>query len=114
VNYAIDSNILARSIENNHPMQEPAREAIDILLTGGASLFVLAQNLYEFWVIVTRPVESNGLGLSPADAQSHLERFERLFSVKFDVPAIYSEWRRLVINAGVRERWRTTLASPPP
>jgi len=101
VSYAIDSNILARSIENSHSMQQPALEAIELLLNNGIALFVLAQNLYEFWVIATRPTNKNGLGLSAADAESHLSRFETLFSVKVDTPAIYSEWRQLVCQHSV-------------
>ena len=51
--------------------------------------------------MVTRPVERNGLGLAPAAADRMIRLFERLFPVLPDVPAIYPEWRRLVLTYGV-------------
>ena len=101
MSWAIDTNILARSVQQNHPMQKPAQDAVDVLLSQGQVVCVLAQNLYEFWVIATRPIEQNGLGLNTTAAEAHLIRFESLFSVKQDTPAIYSEWRQLVTQHAV-------------
>lgn len=101
MSYALDTNILARSIQSNHPMQPVARTAVAHLFGQAEEVCVLAQNLYEFWVIATRPVSLNGLGPSHADAQAHLAQFEQLFSVILDVPAVYYEWRQLVSQHAV-------------
>lgn len=101
MSYALDTNILARSIQQNHPMQQPAQAAVARLFTQADEIYVLVQNLYEFWVIATRPLAQNGLGLSPAEAEVHLARFEGLFSPAFDTPAVYDEWRQLVTQQAV-------------
>jgi hypothetical protein len=59
------------------------------------------QNLYEFWVVATRPIAANGLGLSAAEADSELTCFEALFPQLADTPALLPEWRRLVRCHGI-------------
>ena len=99
--YAVDTNVLARIIHKNHPMQQTAKDAIKLLLSRGETLCVFPQNLYEFWVIATRPALQNGFGLTPADAEIQIEEFETLFSLRRDTPAIYDEWRNLVTQHSV-------------
>ncbi len=62
---------------------------------------VLAQSLYEFWVIATRPREQNGLGLSATETKSRLDKFQKLFMLKTDRAAVYSEWKQLVTQHAV-------------
>jgi predicted nucleic acid-binding protein len=68
--YAVDTNILARTIHKNHPMQQIAKDAIKQLISRGETLCVFPQNLYEFWVIATRPAPQNGFGLTPANTET--------------------------------------------
>lgn len=77
--YALDTNVLARSIESDHPQNAEAIAAILALLQRAHDVYVLPQNLIEFWVISTRPRKENGLGLSPVEADAHLAKFESLF-----------------------------------
>src|SRR5262249_23428343 len=60
-----------------------------------------SQNYVEFWNVATRPAARNGMGLSLADANRHLRLVERLFPLLPDSPAVYPEWRRLVVAFGV-------------
>lgn len=99
--YAVDTSVLARTIHENHPMQQTAKDAIKLLLSRGETLCVFPQNLYEFWVIATRPALQNGFGLAPADTETQIVEFETLFSLKRDTPAIYDEWRKLVVQHSV-------------
>ncbi len=101
MSYALDTNILARSVHRQHPMQQTAKDAVAILLARGETLCVQAQNLYEFWVTATRPAVNNGFGMSVAEAQTHLADFESLFALKADTPAIFSEWKILVAQHAV-------------
>lgn len=101
MSYAIDTNVLARSVEANHPMQSQALGALDALIRAGEALFVLSQNLYEFWVVATRPIKQNGLGISVAEAQAFIARFESVFRLKADTPAVYAEWKRFVTQHSV-------------
>jgi predicted nucleic acid-binding protein len=99
--YAVDTNILARIIHKNHPMQQTAKDAVKLLLSRGETLCVFPQNFYEFWVTATRPAHQNGFGLAPADAEIQIVEFETLFSLRRDTPAIYDQWRNLVTQHSV-------------
>ncbi|MGH9801544.1 MAG: type II toxin-antitoxin system VapC family toxin [Blastocatellia bacterium] len=101
MSYAVDTNILARSIHEGHPMQQPTRDAIKTLLDRGETVCVLAQSLYEFWVIATRPLEVNGFGMSATEARIRLTEFEARLTLKTDRPEIYAEWKRLVTQHAV-------------
>jgi predicted nucleic acid-binding protein len=101
MSYALDTNILARSVEPDHPMHGPANLAIEMLASGSESICVMAQSLYEFWVVATRPREQNGLGLSAVEAQARLDEFQKLFTLKTDRPEIYAEWKQLVTQHSV-------------
>lgn len=99
--YVVDTSVLARIIHKNHPMQQTAKDAVKLLLSRGETLCVFPQNLYEFWVVATRPVLQNGFGMTPVDAETQIAEFETLFSLKLDTPVIYLEWRNLVTQHSV-------------
>lgn len=96
MSYALDTNLLIRSIEKDHPKRPEALVAINKLLRAGEEIFILPQNLIEFWAVATRPKDVEGLGLTAAESSAHIVTFETLFSLKEDTSAIYLEWKRLV------------------
>ena len=51
--------------------------------------------------MATRPVANNVLGFSVALALSELEKLERFLTVLSDSPAVYGEWKRLVVRHSV-------------
>jgi len=101
MSYAIDTNVIARSIHEGHSMQQASKDAIKVLLDRGETVCVLAQSLYEFWVIATRPLEANGFGMSATEAQIRLAEFEARLTLKTDRPEIYAEWKQLVTQHSV-------------
>ena len=82
-------------------MQQTALTALAGLVRNWAEVYITPQNLYEFWVVATRPVERNGLGMTAPEAEAELARLEQEFSLLPDVPAVYREWRRLVFTHNV-------------
>ena len=102
MSYVVDTNLLTRSVQNGHPLQLVSHQAINELLQRGETVCVLAQSLYEFWVVATRPLASNGLGLEVADALVRLTHFEGLLEVRLDRPAVFAEWKQLVVNHSVK------------
>jgi hypothetical protein len=60
-----------------------------------------SQNFVEFWNVATRPATHNGMGWTLAEADQLLRLVERIFQLLPDAPAIYPEWRRLVVALGV-------------
>lgn len=100
--YLIDTNILLRSCQPDHPMYPTASTAVEILLEQGESLHVTPQNIVEFWNVATRPLDKNGLGMTAEQANLEVTRFETLLPIKLDVPYIHQQWRLLVVNYSVR------------
>jgi predicted nucleic acid-binding protein len=82
-------------------MHADAVRAVGVLLSAGERVFVIPQNLIEFWAVATRPVGNNGLGLTPAQAEAEVSKIESLLTILPDGPAIYPEWRRLVVAHAV-------------
>ena len=99
--YLADTNVLLRFADRTHPIHATIRAAVRKLRTSGHSVRATPQNFVEFWNVATRPIERNGLGLVPATADRLLRLVERLFSLLPDSPAVYTEWRRLVVSFGV-------------
>ncbi len=77
------------------------RGAARTLRTNGHELHATSQNFTEFWTASTRPTNRNGFGLTPTQTERLLRLAERIFPLVPDSPAIYPEWRRLVVDYGV-------------
>ena len=99
--YLVDTNVLLRFADRSHPCYPRVRAAVRTLRAEGHRLRAKPQNCVEFWNVATRPADRNGLGLEPADADRLLRLVERLFPVLPDVPAVYPQWRQLVVAFGV-------------
>ncbi|GJD16325.1 hypothetical protein RIVM261_012810 [Rivularia sp. IAM M-261] len=95
MSYLIDTNVLLRSIQQAHPMHESSLQAIRILFEQDETLYIIPQNLIEFWVVATRPIEVNGLGLSFADALYELEQLKNCFVLLPDTASIFPAWENL-------------------
>ncbi len=74
MSFLVDTNVLLRSAEPSHPMYTDAVNATSILLERGEELYIVPQNLIEFWNVYTRPVERNGLGHTAAEAYTEVNR----------------------------------------
>jgi predicted nucleic acid-binding protein len=99
--YLVDTNVLLRFADRTHPLHPRVRAAVRVLRAEGHRLRTTPQNCVEFWNVVTRPADKNGLGLEPANADRLLRLMERLVPVLPDVPAVYPQWRQLVVAFGV-------------
>jgi predicted nucleic acid-binding protein len=97
----LDTNVLLRGLDRNHSMYRVVRRAMIVLRRQDNRLFLTSQNMIEFWVVATRPVDSNGLGMSVQWAAAQLVRMKRFFSILPDAPEAFAEWERLVIRQQV-------------
>jgi|SRR6516164_3043037 hypothetical protein len=66
--WLIDSNILLRWVQPNDPDYSVVASAMETLAKQGAVLCYTSHNVAEFWSVGTRPVDRNGFGLAPAEA----------------------------------------------
>lgn len=97
----VDSNILIRWVQPTDPDFPIVEAALASLISSGAILCYASQNLGEFWNASTRPVDRNGFGLSPEEAERRAHLFESRLRLLPDSLAVHEEWRRLLVNYGV-------------
>jgi predicted nucleic acid-binding protein len=96
-----DTNILLRRTQPDHLSHTLAVESVAKLLGADDTIYFTLQNISEFWNVATRPVANNGMGLSVTIALDELEKIEQFLTVLPDLPAVYAEWKRLVVKHGV-------------
>jgi predicted nucleic acid-binding protein len=97
VDILVDTNVILRRVHRSHPHCRPAREAILRLAREGNRICVTSQNLFEIWVVATRPIPTNGFGLVPNQAERLLAHVESSVFRLPDSDAVHAEWRRLVV-----------------
>lgn len=93
----VDTNLLLRLAHPNHPHHSAARQCLDRLRHDGHELRVVPQVLYEYWVVLTRPLANNGLGFSATQASTDIQRIKVLFPPLRDERGILEPWERLVV-----------------
>ena len=91
----IDTNILLRTLQPANSHCAMAQRAIDILRSRRETLWVCAQNIVEFWAVVTRPLQENGLGFSIGRALQEVAAIKRHFPVLPETPLLPA-WESLV------------------
>ena len=100
----VDTNLLLRISDPSHPHHSQATSALEALRDQGDEIRTVPQNLYEYWVVATRSLAANGLGLSTQDVVPHLANIKRFFPLLRDERTILEHWERLVSSHDVGGR----------
>ena len=93
----VDTNILLRITRRSDPEHKVVDTALARLAGQGAILYYTHQNIAELWNAMTRPVQRNGLGLTPAETEREVLAIEAGMNFLPDSEAVYREWRRIVV-----------------
>lgn len=91
----VDTNILLRSHPSD-PHYPLVRTALAKLKQHREVLCIAPQNLVEYWVVATRPLENNGLGMQPAAVVAEIQRLRKAFHVLEGLPGVSDAWERLI------------------
>ncbi|MCA9048092.1 MAG: PIN domain-containing protein [Planctomycetaceae bacterium] len=97
----VDANILLRVAQPGSSFHTVVVAALIRLNDAGNELCLVPQVIYEYWVVVTRPVSGNGLGLTAADADGHIQDLLSRFTLLRDERGIFSHWYQLVVRHSV-------------
>ncbi|HUQ71446.1 MAG TPA: PIN domain-containing protein [Planctomycetaceae bacterium] len=97
----LDTNVLLRLDDVAHAQHADALAATEHLHADGHTCVLVPQVLYEFWVVATRPLEVNGLGLDVARVDQILDEWMRFFPVLLDERGVFRLWRNLVRSYAV-------------
>jgi len=95
--YLVDSNILLRWVKPDHSDYPLVVSAIEAIVRRGDALCYTSQNVGEFCNTCTRPIDRNGYGLSPREADQRARLFEGKLRLLPDSLAVHEEWRRLIV-----------------
>lgn len=90
----VDTNILLRSAQPNHPFYSQAALAVSRLMRRNDTIFFCSQNIAEFWNVATRPADRNGMGLSIDEVLREIRSIENLFTLLPDIPAVIHSLER--------------------
>ncbi len=100
--FLIDTNVLVRLEDSLDPRHVEALGAIEWLKRNGHDCQIVPQVLYEFWVVATRPLEGNGLGLDPGKAEDAIQEWMSFFRLRLDERGVFRRWIDLVSMNQVR------------
>jgi predicted nucleic acid-binding protein len=101
VSVLVDTNVLLRRTQPAAPQYDAAVESVRRLIASAEPIYYTLQNIAEFWSVLTRPSANNGMGVSAQVALVEVEKIERAMTLLPDTPAMYGEWKRLVVQHGV-------------
>jgi predicted nucleic acid-binding protein len=93
----LDSNVLLRWNIRTAPRSQLVIRAVDVLLASGAFPCYTSQNLGEFWNVLTRPLDRNGFGLTPLEADRRTRMIENQIPMLPDDPRVHLVWRGLLV-----------------
>ncbi len=104
MNVLTDTNSGLRWAKGGTPEGTAVAVAMEVLLARGDQLVMASQNFVEFWSVVTRPIEVNGLALDLEHAERLLAHLESVFDLLPEPPTVHAIWRQLVLAHRVRGR----------
>jgi predicted nucleic acid-binding protein len=100
----VDTSVLVRWINDGDTDHTLATDSVIKLRRQGDHLVVARQCIYEFWVVATRPVSVNGLGLSTKQVRADVNAISKRFPLIADPGRLYEEWLELVTSKAVSGR----------
>src|SRR3972149_8573180 len=98
----LDTNVLCRLAERGHPQHAFAESAVIKLRYDQHELCLVPQVMYEYWVVVTRPIAENGLGMPPSEVDNIIDLWLDRFTLFRDERGVFSIWRELVLQHDVK------------
>jgi predicted nucleic acid-binding protein len=92
----IDTNIVLRSKQINSIHYELVTNKLIELISSGEELLICPQVIYEFYVVATRPVEQNGLGLLYNTAITEIENLLETYQMPGENENVFLNWQQLI------------------
>lgn len=99
----VDTNVLLRVAEPTSAEHRECTDAMSVLTgsrRGEMEPVFCAQNSIEFWVVATRPVNVNGLGMGAVEAAATLDGFEGMMRCLPEPADAQVRWRNVITLYG--------------
>jgi|WetSurMetagenome_2_1015567.scaffolds.fasta_scaffold326301_1 predicted nucleic acid-binding protein len=92
----LDTNIILRSKQKDSPHYKEVTDKLIELLKNGESLAICPQVIYEFYVVATRPITQNGLGLASEIAAKEIDNIEAAYELPYENEMVFKFWQKIV------------------
>lgn len=86
----LDTNVLGRLANPADSLHASAVNGLSAARERGYRPSLVPQVIYEFWVVATRPIDRNGLGMTVREAQADLDKCLAMFELFRDERAIFA------------------------
>ena len=99
----VDTNVLLRVAEPTSAEHRECTDAMNVLIgsrRGEMEPVFCAQVSIEFWVVATRPVNVNGLGMDAVEAAATLDGFEGMMRCLPEPVDAQVRWRDVIDRYG--------------
>lgn len=98
----VDTNVLLSATAPLRPLHQAALAVINDWPNQGVVLAATTQVLREYLVVATRPVDTNGLGLSGDDALANVVAFRGRMRLLVESEPVWDRLRGLIATYGCR------------
>ena len=98
----IDTNVLLRAAQPAHADCAAAKHAVKSARLGGYMPCLVPQVIYEYWVVATRPMQDNGLGMTTPEAAADIAQLTQQFRFLRDERSIFDRWEQIVVQYAVQ------------
>jgi predicted nucleic acid-binding protein len=102
--YLLDTNVLLRAREPSSSQRQACVDLLNRSRKPVCEVVLATQTLIEYWVVATRPLSANGLGLDPAQARNDIDDYLALYPSLLEPPDVLNRWRILVAKFSVSGR----------
>ena len=92
----IDTNIILRSKQSSSEHFERVTRKLIELTIKGEDLIICPQVIYEFYVVATRPVANNGLGLNYSQGLLEVNNLLETYSFIPEDSRVFPIWKGLI------------------
>lgn len=92
----LDTNVLVHSKLANSVHYQAVTQRLTELYLRNEDLVICPQVVYEFYVVATRPLKSNGLGLTCVDALQEIDNLQQTYTLIEEPSNLLSDWMGLL------------------
>lgn len=92
----LDTNIILRLADKTSKEHKQSYSIVKRLLSEGYEVCIIPQVLIEFWVVATRPLDSNGFEWDVDMTLQKIKELQDIFILLHDNELIFKKWLKIV------------------
>jgi len=94
----LDTNILTVSKQAGHRDHNKVTNQLKQFAEDAEELIICPQNIYEFFVVATRPIINRGLGLSREKTFEEIRNLKETYQMINDPGDLFNTWEEIIVK----------------